>query len=123
MAHEHEHNCANGNCCGGHDHDHDHEHVHEEYDTIVLTLDDDTELECIVLDIFEVEGQEYIALVSVEEEQVLIYQYHEVEGSEDEFTLDTIEDEEEFNRVSDTFNELFVDGFVDEEAIEDLEEE
>lgn len=115
MNHEHDHNCANGQCCGQHDH-HDHEHEHEEYHTIVLTLDDDTELECIVLDVFEVEGQEYIALVSVEEEQVLIYQYHEVEDSEeDEFTLETIEDEAEFERVSAAFNELFVDGVVDEE--------
>lgn len=107
--HEHEHDCG----CG---HAHDHEHEHEEYDTIVLTLDDDTELECIVLDVFEVDEQAYIAMVSIEEEQVLIYRYIEVEdGEEDEFTLETIDNEEEFELVSRAFNELFIEEINEEE--------
>lgn len=107
--HEHEHDCG----CG---HAHDHEHEHEEYDTIVLTLDDDTELECIVLDVFEVDEQAYIAMVSIEEEQVLIYRYLEVEdGEEDEFTLETIDNEEEFELVSRAFNELFIEEINEEE--------
>lgn len=115
---EHEHDC---NCGAAHDHDHDHEQ--EEYDTIVLTLDDDTELECIVLDVFEVDDQPYIALVSIEEEQVLIYRYIEVEdGEEDEFTLDTIDDEEEFELVSRAFNELFIEE-IDEEEWEAIDGE
>ncbi len=114
--HEHEHDC---NC----DVPHTHDHNHEEYDTIVLTLDDDTELECIVLDVFEVDDQAYIALVSIEEEQVLIYRYHEVEdGEEDEFTLDTIDDEEEFELVSRAFNELFIEE-IDEEEWESIDGE
>lgn len=107
--HNHEHDCG----CG---HAHDHEHEHEEYDTIVLTLDDDTELECIVLDVFEVDEQAYIAMVSIEEEQVLIYRYLEVEdGEEDEFTLETIDNEEEFELVSRAFNELFIEEINEEE--------
>lgn len=107
--HNHEHDCG----CG---HAHDHEHEHEEYDTIVLTLDDDTELECIVLDVFEVDEQAYIAMVSIEEEQVLIYRYIEVEdGEEDEFTLETIDNEEEFELVSRAFNELFIEEINEEE--------
>lgn len=114
--HEHEHDC---NC----DVPHTHDHHHEEYDTIVLTLDDDTELECIVLDVFEVDDQAYIALVSIEEEQVLIYRYHEVEdGEENEFTLDTIDDEEEFELVSRAFNELFIEE-IDEEEWESIDGE
>ncbi len=115
MTHDHDHDNHQGCDCGCNCNDAEHNHEHEEYDTIVLTLDDDTELECIVLDVFEVDDQPYIALVSVEEEQVLIYRYIEVEGSEDEFTLDTIDDEEEFERVSDAFNELFIEDIDEDE--------
>ncbi len=63
----------------------------------------------------------YIALVSIEEEQVLIYRYLEVEGGEeDEFTLDTIDDEEEFELVSQAFNELFIEE-IDEEEWESVD--
>ena len=125
--HNHDHNHDH------HDHNHEHEHVHdcdcgdpnhdhgqEEYDTIVLTLDDDTELECIVLDVFEVDNRPYIALVSIEEEQVLIYRYIEVEdGEDDEFTLDTIDDEAEFERVSQAFNELFIEDIEEADTWEE----
>ena len=36
--------------------------------TVTLTLDNDEELECAVLTIYEVEGQEYIALLPLDEE-------------------------------------------------------
>ena len=64
--------------CGcGHDHDHD----HEEMEVIVLTLDDNTELECGILGVFEVPGEdnEYIALVSLDDNQELLYRYIEDE--------------------------------------------
>ena len=120
MSQEHNHTAHDHDC--GCDHPHDHNHEHEEYDTIILTLDDDSELECIVLDVFEVDEKAYIALVSIEEEQVLIYRYLEVEGGEeDEFTLDTIDDEEEFELVSQAFNELFIEE-IDEEEWESVDE-
>lgn len=113
-------------------HTHDHDHLepcedcqcgdpdHQEYDTIVLTLDDDSELECIVLDVFEVDDRPYIALVSIEQEQVLIYRYIEIEGGEeDEFTLETIDNEEEFEAVTEAFNELFVEEDEDADSEED----
>jgi uncharacterized protein YrzB (UPF0473 family) len=119
MSQEHNHPAHDHDC--GCDHPHDHNHEHEEYDTIILTLDDDSELECIVLDVFEVDEKAYIALVSIEEEQVLIYRYLEVEGGEeDEFTLDTIDDEEEFELVSQAFNELFIEE-IDEEEWESVD--
>ena len=37
------------------------EQFNNEEVTVTLTLDDDTELECAVLTIYEVDGQEYIA--------------------------------------------------------------
>ncbi|MGI5949102.1 DUF1292 domain-containing protein [Peptoniphilus sp.] len=97
--------------CGCEDHNHDHDHDHEEgYQTITLTLDDDSELVCIVIGIFECDGEEYIALVPEDEEdgdEVYLYKYKEL--SEEEVQLDVIESDEEFERVSDMFDEIFND--------------
>lgn len=95
-------NCGCGCGCGC-----DHDHEEEEMDTITLTLDDDTELECAVLGVFDVEGiegKEYIALLPVEDETVLIYEYSE-NGDEVELTL--IEDDDEFEKVSNAFYEYY----------------
>ncbi len=92
--------------CGcGCGHDHDHEEM--EMETMFLTLDDDTEVECGVLGVFDVEGiegKEYIALLPLEDETVLLYEYKEEDG---EIVLDMIEDDAEFEKVSDTFYDLF----------------
>ena len=96
--HEHDHDCD----CGC-----NHE---EEYDTIFLTLDDDTEVECNVLGVFEVDGKEYIAVLPITDDTVLIYKYAE-DG--DDIILDVIEDDEEFEKVSEVFYDEF--GEEDEE--------
>ncbi|TFZ40818.1 DUF1292 domain-containing protein [Soehngenia longivitae] len=79
---------------------------------ITLTLEDDTELECAVMGIFEVEDKEYIALLPLTEEddedEVLLYQYVEDEEN-DEFELLLIENEEEFDVVAEAFYTLFSD--------------
>jgi uncharacterized protein YrzB (UPF0473 family) len=78
---------------------------------ITLTLEDDTELECAVMGIFEVEDKEYIALLPLtedENDEVLLYQYVEDEEN-DEFELLLIEDEEEFDSVAEAFYTLFSD--------------
>lgn len=99
--------CGCGCGCGHDDHDHEHEE-----EIMHLTLDDGTELDCVVIGVFEVEDKEYIALMPVGEEDAFLYEYKEIE---DEFELLAIEDEDEFNAVSDAFYALFVDE-------EDLEE-
>ena len=95
--------------CGcGHDHDHDVEELGLE--TVTLTLDDDTELECAVIGIFDVEGiegKEYIALLPEDDETVLIYEYKELE--DEEIELNTIEDDAEFEKVSAAFDSIFDD--------------
>lgn len=99
--HEHDENCD----CGC-----EHDHEEEGYETITLTLDDDSEMVCIVLGIFECEGKDYIALLPEDEEDgedVFIYKYKEV--NEEEVELDVIESEEEFEKVSKTFEEIFDD--------------
>lgn len=111
---EKEHKCCGGGhshegCCGGHHHDHDHD---EKYLTVLL--ENDEELKCSVLSIFEVNEKEYIALLPVGDEQVLLYQY--VEHSEEDFELLNIETDEEFAAVEDAFFNIFdEDLFEDEE--------
>lgn len=100
--HDHEHNHE----CGCHDHDHD-DHNHEELEMLELTLDDDTTLKTYVLGIFEVEDKEYIALLPEDDERVLLYSYVETGG---EVQLNTIEDDEEFEIVSEAYYELFSEG-------------
>ena len=97
--------------CGcGHDHDHEHE---EEMGTMTLTLDDDTELECGIIGVFDVDGKEYIALLPLEDETVLIYEYNEKEDGDVELGL--IEDDDVFEKVSNTFYEIWDDEEDDEE--------
>ena len=74
-----------------------------------LTLDDDTEMECGILGVFEVEdleGKEYIALLPLEDETVLLYEYKEVG---DEIELNVIEDDDEFDKVSNAFYDMYED--------------
>lgn len=100
-----------------HDENCNHDHDHDEMDIIYLTLEDDSELECEVLGIFEVEEKSYIALLPVGEEEVLLYGYKELE--DEEFDLESIEDEEEFDVVSEAFYALF----SDDEDFDDFDEE
>ena len=90
------------NCGCGHDHEEE-----MELETMTLTLDDDTEIECGILGVFEVEGmvgKEYIALLALEGEEVYIYEYKE-EG--EEIVLDVIEDDADFEKVSNAFYDLY----------------
>jgi uncharacterized protein YrzB (UPF0473 family) len=114
---EHKH----GDGCGcGHDHDHEHEH-----DSITLSLDDGTELNCVVLEIFTVDDKEYIALQpeegEEEEDNVFLYRFIQ-EGDEDPQLLN-IDDDEEFEAVADAFEELLDSMEYDELFDEDEEEE
>jgi len=92
--------------------------------TIVLTLDDDTELECSIVTILEVEGKEYIALLPLEGADaedgiVYIYGYSETEDGEPE--LRNIVDEEEYDLVSDAFDE-YLDGTEFDELVTEDED-
>lgn len=90
----------------GHDCDCGHDHGDEEMETMFLTLDDDTEVECGILGVFDVDGKDYIALLPITDETVLIYEYKEVG---DEIELDTIESDEEFEKISSAFYDLYED--------------
>ncbi len=95
----------------------------DDMDVIYLTLDDGKELECNVIGTFEVDDEEYIALVPIDDDQVLLYRY---EDDEEGFDLINIEDDEEFDIVSEAFYTLFVDedlDFYGDENFEDYDED
>lgn len=83
--------------------------MNEESITVTLTLDNDETLECLVLTIYETNGQKYIALLPLDEEgdntdgEVFIYRYLESEDGEPE--LDNIVDDEEYEIAADAFDE------------------
>ena len=87
---------------------------------VTLDLDDGTSVECAILTILEVDDQDYIVLVPVdendepiEEGEVFIYRYYEDEDGNP--SLDNIANDDEFDRVSECFDE-----FLDEQEFNEL---
>lgn len=83
--------------------------------TVTLTLDDNTEIECGIVAIFPCGDNDYIALLPLDDEasEVFLYRYNEDENGEP--SLENIEDDDEFERVSDAFDE-----FLDSEEFDEL---
>lgn len=109
---EHNHNDSCG--CG-------HDHLP---DSITLSLDDGTDLQCIVLDIFTVDDKDYIALQPMEGEEddnVFLYRFIQ-EDENDEPQLLSIDDDTEFEAVADAFEEILDAQEYDEMFDEDLED-
>ncbi len=89
----------------------------EEEMTVTLSLDDGTELECIVLTIFEAGEKDYIALLPMEgaeaeDGEVFLYRYQEDKDGNP--ILDNIEDDDEYEIVADAFDELLDEAEYDE---------
>ena len=79
-----------------------------------ITLENGEELPSEVIGIFEVEGNEYIALLPEEDDRVLLYRYQEI--NENDIDLQNIEDDVEFEKVTAAFWEIFGDeDFMPEE--------
>lgn len=96
--------------------------------TVTLTLENNEELECAVLNIFEANEKEYIALLPLDENgdntdgQIYLYRFID-NGEEEEPGLENIEEDEEFDRVSAIFNEWLDTqdfGDIDLDALDDL---
>ncbi|RDU24260.1 DUF1292 domain-containing protein [Anaerosacchariphilus polymeriproducens] len=87
---------------------------------ITLELDDGSVLDCSVIAIFEAGKNEYIALLPMEEDaneeegEVFLYRYSE--DADGNPNLENIEDDEEFETVSEAFDEL-----LDEAEFEELD--
>ncbi len=96
---------------------------------VTLELEDGKEIETQVITIFEVDGQDYIVLIpedQVEEEEGEVYIYRYFESEDGEPGLDNIETQEEFDMVSEIFDQIVEDGEFDEEieveSSEDVED-
>lgn len=96
------------------------EDVEDEDLFVTLSLDNDVTCECKVLTIFEADEQDYIVLLPLNEDgsepdesDVYIYRYYEDENGDPH--MENIESDEEFEIVSDRFDE-----FLDELAYRDM---
>ena len=88
--------------------------------TITLELDDGTEMECDVLMRYPMDDQQYIALVPVDDvdfEQVYLYRFSE--GADGEPILTDIEDDDEYERACDRFDEILDEHLYNEAADEE----
>ena len=88
--------------------------------TVTLTLENNEELECEVITIFEVQGQQYIALYPLfdeaSDEDGSVYLYRFIDHGDEEPGLENIEADVEFEAVSDAFN-----GWADAQDFGDID--
>ena len=88
------------------------------YMVIPIEMEDGSEVECEVLAIFPVDGKQYIALIDKDHEDSDIWLYRFVPVGEEEFNIEDIEDDKEFEKVEDAFNQMVeaaeIDAVIDE---------
>ena len=90
--------------------------------TVTLELDDDSVVTCAIVTILTVTDQDYIVLLPLEENgdankdgEVWFYRFTEDENDEEsEPVLDYIEDDEEYERVAEAFDEFLDSAEFDE---------
>ena len=96
--------------------------MEQEEVTVTLTLDDGSQLECVVLTIFDAGKREYIALLPMdgqEAEEGEVYLYRYSEDADGNPSLENIEDDEEYEIVAEAFDELLDEQEFDELVGED----
>lgn len=96
--------------------------MEQEEVTVTLTLDDGSQLECVVLTIFDAGKREYIALLPMdgqETEEGEVYLYRYSEDANGNPSLENIEDDEEYEIVAEAFDELLDEQEFDELVGED----
>ncbi len=77
----------------------------DERDMITLEFEDNKDVECEMMGVFEANGKEYIALIPDDgSDDVWIYGYKEV--GEDEFEIIDIEDDAEFEAAVEEFDKI-----------------
>ena len=97
----------------------------EEEMTVTLDLDDGTTVVCTIVTILEVCGNDYIALLPLDENgenedgEVWFYRYSEnPDDPNEEPELGYIDDDEEYESVAEAFDE-FLDSVEFDEIVED----
>ncbi len=99
----------------------DDEHLDEEEDfkEVILTLDDDTELKCLVIAQYDVNKQDYIALLPIEDDEPSeILLYRATYGEDETFDVSLIEDEEEFQVAADAYYNYIEEEEIDVDSID-----
>ena len=90
--------------------------------TVTLTLDNDEEIECAVLTVYEAGGRQYIALLPLDEngesEEGDVYLYRYIDTDPENPDLENILDDEEYEIAADAFDEWLDEQVFGEE--EDL---
>ena len=87
--------------------------------SVTITLEDDSVIECVVLNIFSAGDREYIAVMPEDDnEEGTVYLYRYAESSDGEPELTNIETDEEYEIVADAFDEL-----LDEEEFNEIFDE
>lgn len=101
---------------------------YDESMTVDITLDDGTVVTCTIVTILTVEAQDYIVLLPLDENgentdgEVWIYRYYENEDDPDEEPrIEYIDNEEEYEMISDKFDE-YLDNAEFDELLPDDEE-
>ena len=100
----------------------DMEGLDEELDTIIILNDEDgNEVQFEFLDLIELDGEEYVVLLPVEDDEeedgeVVILKVEDTD-SEDEESYVSVDDQEILNKVFEIFKEKFKDefNFIDED--------
>ena len=96
--------------------------------TVELELDDGSVVNCAVITILTVESKDYIVLLPIDENgenedgEVWFYRYSEnSEDPNEEPVLDYIEDDDEYEKVADAFDE-YLDNVEFDEIIDNQNE-
>lgn len=96
-----------------------------ETEEMTVTLNfDDGDIECSIVTIFECEGRDYIALLPLDEDgnntdgEVWLYRYSEnPDDPNEEPELEYIDDDEEFDKVEEAFDQ-FLDSVEFDEIVD-----
>jgi len=92
--------------CGcGHDHDHDHDHEHEDEEIFVVTDDDGTEHELVMVYSFDVENRAYAVLLDRNDPEADGFIFRIEEEDDSAFLVD-IEDQEEWEKAAAVYNQM-----------------
>ncbi len=84
------------------------ENIEEEYDVVSLNLEDGSTLECPVLDVFELDGCEYIALLHPVDDVAMLYGF--TDNGDGTIEVSDIESDGEFNKVSEYVNKKMMEN-------------
>lgn len=86
---------------------------------VTLDMEDGTQEECSILTIFEVNAQDYIALLPLEDdgtenEEGTVYIYRYFEDEDGNPSLENIQSDEEYEAVEERFDELLDEAEFEE---------